>query len=186
MSFSGTVVSTNDDGSFTVDYGPGTIEVEMEDWEWYPKASYLLANDDVVVYGKIDDDFFESRTVDSRSVYVVDLSTQFFTDGGTGKLFPIFTAMDQRGNSLRLIDRHNPCSLVAHDAFVDISWRGTGLRFRSIARSRQNPRAPRSSRTRGRHEDPELSHCDERHPRGASCRSRDTHRKRRKEARGGL
>lgn len=114
VSFTGTVVNTDEDGSFTVDYGPGAIEVEMDDWEWYPMASYLLANDEVVVYGKIDEGFFEKRTVDGHSVYVADLNTQFFTDGaGTGS-FPIFTAIDHDPR----IEMRGTITYVSGDRFM--------------------------------------------------------------------
>ncbi len=77
ISVSGTVVSALPD-SFRLDYGDGVITVEMDDFDFYAEGKALLANDEVVVYGKIDDDMFEKRTIEASSVYVENLNTHFY------------------------------------------------------------------------------------------------------------
>jgi len=77
ISISGTAVDTKPDG-FTLDYGKGTIPVEMDDWDWYDESSAILEGDKVTVYGEIDDDFFEIRSIEASSVYVENLGTHFY------------------------------------------------------------------------------------------------------------
>lgn len=53
----GTVVDPGPE-SFTLDYGKGTVTVEMEDWEWYHEGYQMIEGDPATVYGRIDDDLF--------------------------------------------------------------------------------------------------------------------------------
>lgn len=93
VSLTGTVVETDDD-AFTLDYGDGRITVEMDDWDWVPEARHLMIDDHVVVYGFIDDDFLERRTVEASSVYVRDLGTQFYASGVDEEDIPTVTVME--------------------------------------------------------------------------------------------
>lgn len=77
ISISGTVVTPNDD-SFTLDYGEGIVQVEMDDWDTYGDAYRLMDDDKVTVYGEIDDDLFELDTIEAGSVYVEDMNTYFY------------------------------------------------------------------------------------------------------------
>lgn len=77
ISISGTVASPTAD-SFTLDYGDGVITVEMDDWDTYGDAYGLLDGDDVTVYGRIDDDLYDLRTIEASSVYVDNLNTYFY------------------------------------------------------------------------------------------------------------
>ncbi len=77
ISISGTVASPTSD-SFVLDYGDGVILVEMDDWDSYGDAYGLLDGDEVVVYGKIDDDLYEISKIEAGSVYVEDLNTYFY------------------------------------------------------------------------------------------------------------
>lgn len=77
ISISGTVASPTA-STFTLDYGDGVITVEMDDWDSYGDAYGLLDGDDVTVYGRIDDDFYEARTIEASSVYVDSLNTYFY------------------------------------------------------------------------------------------------------------
>lgn len=80
VSLSGTAVETGP-SSFTLDYGEGTILVEMDDWAWYEKDGYgLIDGDKVRVYGEIDDDFAEATKVEASSVYVESLGSYFYAD----------------------------------------------------------------------------------------------------------
>lgn len=77
ISLGGTITSADDD-SFVLDYGEGTVIVEMDDWDWYGDAQGLLAGDRVTVYGEVDDDLYELTTIEAGSVYVEGLNTYFY------------------------------------------------------------------------------------------------------------
>ncbi|WP_417427310.1 hypothetical protein [Hoeflea sp.] len=80
VSISGTVASAAAD-SFQLDYGEGLITVEMDDWDWYPEAAGLLGGDNVTVYGVIDDDMLETKSIEATSVFVKGLNTYFYASG---------------------------------------------------------------------------------------------------------
>src|SRR6056297_2222247 len=77
ISISGTVESVTAD-SFILDYGDGVITVEMDDGDRDADGYKLLAGDKVTVNGLIDDDFYETTTIEASSVYVEKLGTTFF------------------------------------------------------------------------------------------------------------
>lgn len=77
ISISGTVASPTAD-SFSLDYGDGVITVEMDDWSTYGDVYSLLDGDAVTVYGRIDDDLYDLRTIEASSVYVEDLNSYFY------------------------------------------------------------------------------------------------------------
>ncbi|HMB69874.1 MAG TPA: hypothetical protein VKU85_11200, partial [bacterium] len=77
ISLSGTVTDARAD-SFRLDYGDGVITVEMDDWDSYGDAYGLMDGDNVTVYGAIDDDLFETTTIEASSVYVESLNTYFY------------------------------------------------------------------------------------------------------------
>ena len=52
---------------FVLDYGSGTILVEMDDWDSYGDAYGLMDGDRVTVFGRIDDDFFEVAKVEEKA-----------------------------------------------------------------------------------------------------------------------
>lgn len=64
--------------TFTLNYGDGLITVEMDDGDRDADAYKLVKGDRVTVYGKVDDDLFETRTIEASSVYVENLNTYFF------------------------------------------------------------------------------------------------------------
>lgn len=68
ISISGTVDESDVD-SFYLNYGSGRILVEMDDWDWFSEAVGLIDGDEVTVYGRIDDDFYETATIEARSVH---------------------------------------------------------------------------------------------------------------------
>lgn len=80
VSLSGTVTSATPD-SFILDYGEGLVTVEMDDWDWYADGYGIMENDDVTVYGFVDDDFYETTTVEASSVFVEDVDTYFYASG---------------------------------------------------------------------------------------------------------
>lgn len=77
ISMSGTAVDVQP-ASFTLDYGEGTVLVEMDDWDWYGDTAGILDGDKVTVYGKIDDDFYETTSIEASSVYVESVGTYFY------------------------------------------------------------------------------------------------------------
>lgn len=77
VTLSGRVSSAGND-TFQVDYGDGSITVEMDDWDRDSDAAVLKDGDQVTVYGRVDDDFFEKTTVEAGAVYVEGLKTYFY------------------------------------------------------------------------------------------------------------
>ncbi len=77
ISISGTAVSPKAD-AFTLDYGRGTILVEMDDWDFYKEGWKIMDGDQVTVYGEIDDGLYERRSIEAGSVYVGNLGTYFY------------------------------------------------------------------------------------------------------------
>lgn len=78
ISIDGTVDSVSAD-TFELDYGPGLITVEMDDGDRDADAYKLIRGDKVRVSGKIDDDLFETTTIEAGSVYVENLGTYFYS-----------------------------------------------------------------------------------------------------------
>ncbi len=81
ISLSGTVTALTSPDTFTLNYGNGTITVEMDDWDTDADAYKLVADDKVTVNGWIDDDFFEMTKIEASSVYVENLGTYFYASG---------------------------------------------------------------------------------------------------------
>lgn len=77
ISISGTVDAVTSD-SFTLDYGEGIITVEMDDGDRDADAYKLARGDEVTVNGMIDDDLFETTTIEASSVYVENINTYFY------------------------------------------------------------------------------------------------------------
>lgn len=49
----------------------------MRQWDWCQEGYRLLDGGEVTVYGRVDDDMFESKSIEAGSVYVKDLNTYF-------------------------------------------------------------------------------------------------------------
>ena len=79
ISISGTAINAQDQ-SFTLDYGDGTVTVEMDDWDWYDENAEMLEGNKVTVYGEIDDDLYETTSIEASSVYNEDLGTYFYAN----------------------------------------------------------------------------------------------------------
>lgn len=79
ISISGEVQSATDD-AFTLKHKNGTITVEVDDWDWYSEARPLRKGQHVTVAGRIDNDLFERRTIEARSVYVDEHKTFYYAD----------------------------------------------------------------------------------------------------------
>lgn len=77
ITISGKVKSISPD-QFELDYGAGTITVEMDDGDRDADAYKLYNGDEVTVTGLIDDDFYEVTTIEASSVYVKNIGTTFY------------------------------------------------------------------------------------------------------------
>lgn len=79
ITVSGTAVSPSAN-DFTLDYGRGTIVVEMDNWEGYPEGYSITDGSRVTVSGRIDDGFFEQKAIEASYVYDQDLNTYFYAN----------------------------------------------------------------------------------------------------------
>jgi len=79
ISISGTAVEAEPNG-FVLDYGDGTIWVEMDDWDWYGDGYGILDGDKVTVYGEVDDDLYQQDTIEASSVYVESINSYFYAN----------------------------------------------------------------------------------------------------------
>lgn len=77
ISISGTVDAIAPD-RFTLDFGKDTVIVEMDDGDRDADAYQLVKGDKVTVNGRIDDDFYETTSIEANSVYVEKLNTYFY------------------------------------------------------------------------------------------------------------
>ncbi len=93
ISLSGTVEQARDD-SFDLDYGEGVVLVEMDDFDFYPEGRSLLEDDQVMVYGYVDDELYETRSIEAQSVFVKNLGTQFYASGVDEEDFPAVGVLD--------------------------------------------------------------------------------------------
>jgi hypothetical protein len=91
MSIRGTVIATSPD-AFHLDYGGGVVTVEMADYDFYRHARGMMDSDQVEVFGVVDDDVFESKTIEASSVYVESLGTHFYPSRGDEADFSTWTA----------------------------------------------------------------------------------------------
>jgi uncharacterized protein YdeI (BOF family) len=77
ISMSGEVESVTRD-SFVLDYGDGSVIVEMDDGDRDADGYKLINGDKVTVAGRIDDDFLETTSIEASSVYVENIGTTFW------------------------------------------------------------------------------------------------------------
>lgn len=77
ISLSGTVEQVEPD-AFLLNYGEGLVTIEMDDGDRDADAYQLVEGDSVTVSGRVDDDLFETTTIEASSVYVENLGTTFF------------------------------------------------------------------------------------------------------------
>lgn len=78
IQISGTVTGVSAD-RFVLDYGDGTVYVEMDDGDRDADGYKLVEGDKVTVSGMIDDDMFETTTIEAGSVYVENIGTYFYS-----------------------------------------------------------------------------------------------------------
>lgn len=64
--------------SFMLDYNGGKIFVEMDDQDWHYDNTEILDGDHVTVYGKVDNDTYETTTIEARKVYAEEIETYVY------------------------------------------------------------------------------------------------------------
>lgn len=77
ISVSGTVAKAEAQDSFVLDYGTGTVRIEMDDWNKVNKPGKVLEGDKVRVKGRVDRDMEETATIEAKSVYLPNLGIRF-------------------------------------------------------------------------------------------------------------
>ena len=87
ISINGTVTSVGPD-AFFLDYGDGLVTVEMDDWDMDADGYKLMENDKVTVYGRVDDDLFETTSIEASSVFVKNLNTYFYANSADEETLP--------------------------------------------------------------------------------------------------
>lgn len=74
---SGEVASSDDSDTFTMSYGEDTVRVELDNWSWADQPGQVREGDKVKVYGRVDQDTYETETIEADSIYVENLGIHF-------------------------------------------------------------------------------------------------------------
>lgn len=72
----GTVAAATPSG-FELRHDEGSILVEVDDWDRRGEANGLLRGDEVVVYGRLDRNLFDPRSIEASSVYVQSFGVHY-------------------------------------------------------------------------------------------------------------
>src|SRR5687768_3293539 len=64
INLEGRVVSKTP-SAFVLDYGDGSVTVEMDDWDWFQEGQQLLVGDRVSVTGRVDRDLLDRATLEA-------------------------------------------------------------------------------------------------------------------------
>jgi uncharacterized protein YdeI (BOF family) len=89
INLSGTIEAVAAD-SFRLNYGDGTILVEMDDRDRDAEAYRLLPGDEVSVTGRVDSGFFERTTIEAATVHVKNIDTTFYASAVDDEEFETF------------------------------------------------------------------------------------------------
>ena len=73
VSLRGIVVDQQSDG-LILDYGQGTIIIEMDDWDNYDESKMAFEGDIVTVHGKIEGNFYLDKSIKAESLYFQNLN----------------------------------------------------------------------------------------------------------------
>jgi uncharacterized protein YdeI (BOF family) len=76
ISLTGTVKAVSPE-RFTMNYGKGSIVVEMDDYDWYDE-NFMLPGAKVTVTGIMDNDFFENKKVEASTVYLPNRKEYYY------------------------------------------------------------------------------------------------------------
>lgn len=85
---------------FALNYGTGTINVEVDDWDKALEGVSLLPGDRVSVTGRVDDDLFETASIEASSVYLHNLNTVYYASGADEEDLGISTVPQTTPNSI--------------------------------------------------------------------------------------
>lgn len=124
----GTVKSAGVD-SFVLDYEDGEVIVEMDDGDLLGDAYKIMPGDEVLVSGRIDDDFFESTSIEAAAVHVKNINATFVAsptdEEGSVALNPFSFAQPLVEDEYHLI---GTVSKIEDDGFVvDIGARSISV-----------------------------------------------------------
>ena len=101
ISISGEVESVTPD-AFLLDYGEGAVTVEMDDFDNDADGYKLVDGDDVRVYGRIDDDMFETTSIEASSVWVNGLNTYFYANSADEEDIPSQATLTLNDSDVRI------------------------------------------------------------------------------------
>lgn len=101
ISLSGKVTTVHPD-TFLLDYGEGVVTVEMDDFDNDADAYQLVKGDQVTVYGRIDDDTFETTSIEAGSVWVSGLNTYFYASSADEEDLPPEVHLSVTDSDLRV------------------------------------------------------------------------------------
>lgn len=82
VTVSGTVAKADAQDSFVLDYGTGTVRVEMDNWHKVNKPGNVMEGDKVRVRGLVDRDIEETATIEAKKVYLENLGISFQASPG--------------------------------------------------------------------------------------------------------
>lgn len=117
VSLTGTVVSTSDE-RLVLDYGDELITVEMDDFDTLDDALFIDTGDRVTVDGRIDDGFYESRTIEASRVFSSDRATTYYA-----------SAADEEGDALAHVAFQQP---VDPQSYPEGTWMSVSGRVEQI------------------------------------------------------
>jgi len=90
ITVSGKIITVKPD-SFRLKTKDRIIFVEMDDYDWDADGYKLVKGDQVVVTGKIDNDFLEKKKIEAGSVYVKGINSYFFANSDDEEGAPYLT-----------------------------------------------------------------------------------------------
>ncbi len=74
------VVVTSSPEAFELYSGTGVITVEMDGSSWYSGTDFIREGDKVTVNGRVDDDLYETASIEADIVYVKDSDTYYYAN----------------------------------------------------------------------------------------------------------
>ncbi|MEQ9478511.1 MAG: hypothetical protein RIK00_04235 [Algiphilus sp.] len=86
VGLTGTVTTVEED-RFKVDYGDGTLTVDVADWTAFNDQFALGKGDKLTVYGRVDPALYQSATLEASTLFVEDLNSYFYANAKARKAF---------------------------------------------------------------------------------------------------
>lgn len=82
ITLSGEVAEAEAPDTFVLDYGGGTVRVELDDWNPAEYPADVREGDKVKVHGRVDRDTYDTAKIEAESVYVENLGIHFYGSSG--------------------------------------------------------------------------------------------------------